>query len=81
MAIQGISPLLVETCAELVGPDARSPRLVAVRYGVSPWAVYKRRRRLEKALGVLLPRKHKVGRRPVSPQRAGAPLASRPAGS
>lgn len=56
------SSLLIETCAQLVGEDARSPALVAVREGVTVKAIYERRRRFEAATGHRLPRAHRVGR-------------------
>jgi hypothetical protein len=69
---QGISALLVGTCADLVGDDARTPADIATRDGVSRSAVYMRRRRLEKRAKVLLPRQHRVGR-PIEPQ-PGCPI-------
>jgi hypothetical protein len=56
------SSLLIETCAQLVGPDARTPALVAIREGVTAKAIYERRRRFEKRTGHSLPRLHRVGR-------------------
>jgi len=58
-----ISKRLRETCAELIEPNATTPAMLANREGVTRWAIYKRRRRAEAALGVSLPRRIKTGRR------------------
>lgn len=47
---------------------------IASELGVSPWAIYKRRERIERKLGMLLPRLDTRGRKPrrsnsTNPQR------------
>ena len=46
----------IETCAALMGDEPITPALAAVRFGVSRWAIYKRRRRAELTIGITLPR-------------------------
>jgi transposase len=58
----GVSALTKQICGELLGYDGRSPSVLAVKYQVSKWAIYKRRRRYEEATGNLLPRPHREGR-------------------
>lgn len=61
-AFPNASSLLIETCAQLVGSDARLPALVAVREGVKANTIRVRRLRFERKTGLELPRLHRVGR-------------------
>lgn len=62
-----MSDAMKRTCAALVGPDARCPAQVAEAEGVSYHAIILRRRRLEKELGITLPRLSRTGRPLKSP--------------
>lgn len=51
-AIISTSPLLRETVVELTGADARSVKDVAMRYGVSAKAIYRRIERFRRMHGI-----------------------------
>lgn len=56
---------VVESLAMLEGPKGLTVKQVAVLEGVTPDAIRKRRRRLERKLGDLMPRHEKRGRKPM----------------
>jgi|SRR5581483_9543141 len=69
VAIEGLSERMVKACALVFGPERMSPDEVALRFGVSRWAIYKRvaRARMKvESNGYALPAR-RSGRRRVRP--------------